>query len=401
MDKKENPRVRWLDIVPTVDEGKEVFVVRDPEGITDKSLVVSKDILCLLSLMDGSRDVRDIQGEFLRRWGVLVQSERIESVVSAMNEQFFLLNERYESYVAHLKMTYAGRPFRDAYLSGRSYPDDRSDLRELMGRIIGQPHDDPASVDSIKGLVVPHIDYQRGVEVYTPIYRYLPTQQNTLFVIFGTCHKWAPKMWNIASRDLLTPLGLVKTPEGIGRQIAEDRFLKNYIDEWPHRNEHSIELQIPLIQFLMGERSFEVLSILTGSLHEYVNDGKNVDEGETRELIERLKALLAYHSGPCVVMAAADLAHIGAQFGDQMPLDNNVMEESKTKDRELLEAIIAADAGKFFAMVKSEEDRRRICGLAPIYFTLSMLPQCAGELIEYRQWTDGASSVSFAGAIFR
>jgi AmmeMemoRadiSam system protein B len=76
------------------------------------------------------------------------------------------------------------------------------------------------------------------------------------------------------------------------------------------------------------------------------------------------------------------------------------MSESRQKDQELLETILAADADRFFAMVKSEEDRRRICGLAPIYFALSMLDSCEGRLLGYQQWTDGASSVSFAGAVF-
>jgi MEMO1 family protein len=400
MDQRDNPRVRWLDVVPTLDNGTEVFAIRDPEGITEKTLIVSKDVLCLLSLMDGSRGVRDIQAEFLRKWGVLVQSERIESVINAMDEQFFLLNDRFDCHLAGLKTAYRALPLRDAYLSGRSYPDNNGDLEALMDRMVGQGRDS-VSGDLVKGLIVPHIDYQRGVDVYTPIYKHLPTRENTLFVIFGTCHKWAPRMWNIAYRDLKTPLGVVKSPQQIGRRIAEDPFLKDYMDEWAHRNEHSIELQIPLIQFLMGARQFSVLSILTGSLHEYITDRKKLEEGETRELTERLKALLSCHDGPCVVMAAADLAHIGAQFGDRTPLDEDTMEASKSRDQEILDAIIAADAGRFFATVKDEQDRRRICGLAPIYFTLSMLPECSGELVEYRQWSDGASSVSFAGAVLR
>ena len=142
-----------------------------------------------------------------------------------------------------------------------------------------------------------------------------------------------------------------------------------------------------------------MLSILTGSLHEYMEDGTRLEQGEVSELLARLKQVVKAHEGPVVFVAAADLAHIGAQFGDT-GLDNAMLEESKEKDYALLQTVTAVDAEAFFETVRREGDKRRICGLAPIYFVLSMLDSDSGELIEYRQWTDGASSVSFAGAIF-
>jgi AmmeMemoRadiSam system protein B len=224
--------------------------------------------------------------------------------------------------------------------------------------------------------------------------------ENTLFVIFGTCHKPAPRVWNIALRDLRTPLGTVKGAAEVGRLLREDALLGTYVDEWPHRNEHSIELQLPIIQSLLGHGRFEVLSILTGSFHEYMEAGRSPSFGEAAELAERLKEILKAHEGPCVVIAGADLAHIGAQFGDPPPLDASTLEESRQKDGALLETVARMDAAGFFEAVRGEGDRRRICGLAPIYFLLSMLGPCGGEVVGYDQWTDGASSVSFAGVVF-
>jgi AmmeMemoRadiSam system protein B len=399
MENMENARVRWLDIVSTVHEGKEVFVVRDPEGITDKALLVSRDVLLLLSLMDGTRSVADIQVEYMKIRGVPMHSDRVTSVIRTMDEHSFLLNERYRSQVTLLRDEYAAQPFRDAYLPGKSYPENASELRSMLGEMMGREWNSDGK-RTVKGLLVPHIDYGRGVDVYAPVYRYLPTEENTLFVVFGTCHKLAPRLWNIAFRDLKTPLGMVRSAGDVGKLITRDPVLKDYVDEWPHRNEHSIELQIPLIQFLMGDRTFEVLSVLTGSLHEYMGDGKHLDQGEAKDLVMRLRTILDAHKGPCVFIAAADLAHIGAQFGDTGPLDRAALNESKRKDQELLETVTAVDASSFFKTVKGEDDRRRICGLAPIFFALSMLDSSEGQLVGYQQWTDGASSVSFAGAVF-
>ncbi len=62
----ENPKVRWIEAVPFVQEGKELIVLRDTEGITENALVVSREIAFMISLMDGSRAVRDIQVDFMR-----------------------------------------------------------------------------------------------------------------------------------------------------------------------------------------------------------------------------------------------------------------------------------------------------------------------------------------------
>jgi MEMO1 family protein len=400
MPESDNPRVRWVEVVPTVHDGREAFIVRDPEGLTDQALLVSRDVLFLLSLMDGSRSIADIQAEYMRASGVLMDTDRIMSVVQTMDDHFLLSNSRYEDYITSLRNEYESLPFRNAFLRGRSYPDSREELHAFMRTMMGRAsEEDPKG--NIKGMIAPHIDYERGKDVYAPTYRNLVFRDGTLFVIFGTCHKFAPRLWNISLKDLETPLGRMRTAAHIGTLIKQDAVLSRYVDEWPHRNEHSIELQIPIIQYLMREREYQVLPILTGSLHEYIaDDGQSLEDGETRHLIEHLEGILQAHPGPCVFVAAADLAHIGAQFGDPSPLDSPTLEQSRRKDEELLRTIEAGDAVGFFNTVKREGDRRRICGLTPVYFTLAMLKGIQGRLAGYQQWTDGASSVSFAGAIF-
>jgi len=61
--------VRWVDIVPTTHNGMEMFLIRDPEGLAGDSLLVSRDVLFLISLMDGRKTVLDIQEAYEgRRW---------------------------------------------------------------------------------------------------------------------------------------------------------------------------------------------------------------------------------------------------------------------------------------------------------------------------------------------
>ena len=395
----ENPQVRWVEALPIKQDGRDLFVLKDPEGLVDRSLMVSREALFLISLMDGSRSLRDIQAEFMRTVGRLVQTEEIQAIVDALDQQFLLRNDRFDSHFRTMQEEYEASPCRPSFLAGKSYPATMQELASYLETMFSA-HEEHVLPRKIRGILAPHIDYSRGMAVYSKIYPFLSGIDGGLIVLLGTCHHVTPHLINISLKDFATPLGIALNARELGKLIREDRLLTRYVAEWPHRNEHSIELQIPLIQFLMRERGFEILPILTGSMHEYVEGTKNISKGELQDLTGGLKDLLESYGKSYCIIAGADLAHIGAQFGDRYPLERTVLEESKAKDQTLLESVRQIDPEAFFGFVRDEGDRRRICGLTPIYFQLSLMDGAQGKVVTYDQWTDGASSVSFAGAVF-
>lgn len=392
------PRVRWIDAHPFVNEGKEMVLLHDVEGIMENSLIVSKDILFIISLMDGSRSLRDIQTEYMRMFGELLYMERLEEIVSAMDQNCLLLNQTYESRLAHLKMEYENSPVRKPALAGRSYPANRMDLLMALDEMFKGTPEKKVSGD-VTAILAPHIDYTRGINVYRQIYPYVKHSNKPLVVILGTCHSMTKKIWNISLKDFETPLDIVPVKQELRYLISKNSVLKDYIGEWPHRKEHSIELQIPLIQFNMIA-DFEILPILTGSMHEYIEGAKDIHDDMLSELTDNLLKVLNEYGKPYIIIAGADLAHIGAQFGDSYALDPFTLARSKTMDEEILSCIKAVNAHSFFDSIKREKDARRICGLTPIYFLLRLVGECTAEIAGYDQWTDGKSSVSFAGAVF-
>jgi AmmeMemoRadiSam system protein B len=106
-----------------------------------------------------------------------------------------------------------------------------------------------------------------------------------------------------------------------------------------------------------------------------------------------------------VVVAAADLAHVGPAFNDLSPIDHIRYAQLQVADEILIETLIDADADAFFNTIAAEGDRRNICGLPPIYLTLRLLNGNArGELTGYdRCPADGqrTSFVSVCGVVFR
>lgn len=379
-------------------EGKEMILLNDSEGIAENPLVVSKDVLFLISLMDGSRSLRDIQTEYMRAHGELIYLDRLEEIVAAMDQNCLLFSDTYAARLARLQAEYDQDTVRKPYLAGKSYPDNRMDLLVFLDSMF-KSADHRAVQGDITAVLAPHMDYTRGFDVYKNTYPFLRHLEKPLLVVFGTCHHPMERIWSISLKDFATPLDVVPTSKELGRLIKENSVLRDYIHEWPHRNEHSIELQLPLIQFNVPH-DFEILPVLTGSMHEYIQGDRNLEDGELSELVENLRAVLKLYGKPYVILAGADLAHIGAQFGDAYDLDAWTLAQSKVKDEEILAAIRQVNARAFFEKIREERDTRRICGLTPIYFQLRLSEGSKAEIVSYKQWTDGKSSVSFAGAVF-
>jgi hypothetical protein len=67
----------------------------------------------------------------------------------------------------------------------------------------------------------------------------------------------------------------------------------------------------------------------------------------------------------------------------------------------MLAFVQKGDAQGFLDYIRNEGDKRRICGLPPIYAVLKVLEPVRGKLIDYGQWQDpqGYGSVSFCGMI--
>jgi len=102
------------------------------------------------------------------------------------------------------------------------------------------------------------------------------------------------------------------------------------------------------------------------------------------------------------VIAGANLAHVGPQFGDPWLVTEDVLRRVKWADREMLEIVCRGEADEFYRQVMTDQDARKICGLSPIYYLLSLIGPAHGEVLQYGQWADpdGQGSVTYAGVIF-
>jgi AmmeMemoRadiSam system protein B len=100
-----------------------------------------------------------------------------------------------------------------------------------------------------------------------------------------------------------------------------------------------------------------------------------------------------------LVVAAADLAHVGPAFGGP-PLDEEKKAQLERADEALLGQICAGSAEGLLAEMRRVEDRYNVCGIPPIYLALSLLEPVQGSLVAYDLCPAderGASQVSVCG----
>jgi AmmeMemoRadiSam system protein B len=407
-----NPKVRPLEAFPIQVEGKEMLGIKDPVGICPEVVLVPPEAFFLISLMNGSNTLRDMQAAYMRKYGTLLFSDKIEGLIAQLDSYFLLENRHFEDHLRLLREEFKRGQVRKAAFANRGYEGDPEMLKvQLRGYFIeqdgpGLPNEGTEKGD-LKGIVAPHIDFTRGGACYAYAYKALGeslggSKGADLYCILGTCHTPMQHPFAFTCKRFETPLGTVEVAQETVEAIAQQLPFDPFYDEFSHRNEHTIEFQVIFLQYLLGKTEFKILPILCNSFHDMILGGVSPMEYPLyHDAISVLKEQLAALPSLCLV-ASADLAHVGPQFGDQGAVTPGLLAEVKTKDLEMLRYVKDLQGEEFYGFVFREGDRRNICGLPPIYALVHLIDAQQGEVLHYQQWHEpqGQGAVTFASMAF-
>jgi len=176
-----------------------------------------------------------------------------------------------------------------------------------------------------------------------------------------------------------TPLGNVEIDTALADQIKAETSVID-IDEVAHRYEHSIEVQLPFLQFLFGDK-FKIVPIcfLMQDYDSAVEVGSALEE--------------ALDATNTVVIASSDMTHY------------EPAKKAEEKDQAALSAVTALDAKRFYETVEARGITA--CGYAPITALLTYASGvCAKpELLSYHNsgdvTGDHSSVVGYAAVSFK
>jgi AmmeMemoRadiSam system protein B len=401
-------KIRNLEAIPAQDE---MICLRDPLELSEKLLLVPHDLFFLCTLLDGRHSVADLHDAYGRRFGEPPAGARVEELLSRLDSCLFLDNARFREAWGRLTRAFRESPVRAAAHAGLSYERQPEALRRQLAALFREPAEPGTamaagrSAGELRGLIVPHIDIRRGGGSYAAGYSELAGQTGSrLFVVLGISHQEASRRYILTSKDFETPLGKMKVDREFLAELTSRCDRDFFADEILHRREHSIEFQVLFLQFLFpGLRDIRLVPILCSSFHDLIASGGS--PGDDAEIDGFLAALAesgrALGREVCYI-AAADLSHLGARFGQDLTLSSELLAWLEAEDRTMLDCALRGDGEAFFDLIRRERDRRNVCGVPALYALLRLTGGCSSRLLDYGQAVDEArdSVVTYAGAAF-
>ena len=402
------PKLREVQAQPIQHQGQPMILLRDPLHLSDAMLAVPQPLGPLLGLMDGTRDAAALESTLLVRSGVRLAPGLLSRLLADLDEALLLDNERFAQARDTALRAYREAPCRPLTLDGASFPADPGQAAaHLQSYVDALPplHAAPQA-KPIRGVICPHIDYQRGGPVYAEVWRAASEAalEAELVIILGTDHQGSDGLLTLTRQSYATPWGALPTEQEIVAALAttldEEVALA---EELHHKGEHSIELAAVWLHFVRDGQPVPLVPILCGSFGAFVaGEGDPATHEPFLAALGLLREVMAGRR--TLVVAAADLAHMGPAFGDVYGLDFVGQAQMRNADGRLLDTVYAGDAAAFFAQLQAEHDRRHVCGLPPIYLTLQLLEGAQGEPAGYALCPadpQGLSYVSIAGVLLR
>lgn len=402
-----HPKLRPHQIGWTQHDGRSMLYLRDRMGLSDRVLLIPPQLAPILSLCDGTRDLGALRTAFLLQTGIDLSLDVVEQIVSQLEEALVLESPRAEAARLAVLENYRSAPFRPPALAGKAYPSDPDALRlTLDGFVTGNPKTKRSGAvnGAARGVISPHIDFHRGGAVYAGVWQEVKEAVNEaeLAIIFGTDHAGGLGKLTFTRQSYCTPFGVLPTDGEVVDRVAEGLGIEDaFEEELNHQSEHSIELAAVWLHYVLGSSSCNVVPILCGSFHHFISG--DADPASDRRIESVLSALRqASADRRTIVIAAADLAHVGPAFGDAEPFGQLEKAAVAAADKAILESIERGSASDFMRQLRDEGDRRRVCGLPPIYMALRFLGESQGYAVDYAQCAadaDGGSLVSIAGVV--
>lgn len=396
------PRLRPVEAFPVEQAGRQWIALVDPSGVTTAQVALTPPAFFIISHFDGQHSLADVQAAFVHRFGQVVPMEQIVGLIRQLDEALLLDSAHFAAKLKVQVDSYVASEVRA--LRRESLPPD--DVLLPMVDEIVRPGKVGESADGRKhlaGLIAPHLDYPRGLPCYTTAYGTLAAQvlagrSPELVVILGTNHYGMKPGPVVTDKDFETPYGRVAADREAVRQM-NDLYKGNLLEgQYDHVREHSVELQVTLLARLMGSDRFRIVSVILPDACEPAS------QSQLDRLAVALSSMAAQRNGSMLIVAGADLSHVGPRFGDERPLEDSWLKHIADSDREMVKLLQAAQPEGFVDALRDSSNITRICSSGNLYVLRHALRQATWQDLGYHQASDAESGTCvtcIAAALWR
>lgn len=279
-------------------------------------------------------------------------------------------------------------------------------LREVFDQFIDTALKDveKPSLDTLpKAIVVPHIDYPRGWMNYAHAWgRLRVVDRPDRVIILGTNHFGEATGVCGCDKGFSTYFGACELDRGLvdslRRALGPENAEKLFRNRYDHEREHSIELQIPWIQHILGQdEAGNYCKVFAALIHDpSVNNGESYDSKglALQPFVEALRKAIDEVGGKTLVISSADLSHVGPAFGDQQPLhadaegdEAKAAEEFRNRvfqnDREMLAMVVENKPEELVSAMAWQQNPTRWCSTGNLVATLMLVQPQSVEMFNY------------------
>ncbi|MBU0758988.1 MAG: AmmeMemoRadiSam system protein B [Candidatus Omnitrophica bacterium] len=263
---------------------------------------------------------------------------------------------------------------RKPVVAGQFYPQTEASLKKMLASLV----DTASEKQDAKGLILPHAGYVYSGPVAGATISKVAVKKTV--VILGADHTGSGSPFSVARKDSwLTPLGEVKIDTEIAEAILRSGdLLKD--DSQSHANEHSIEVELPFLQYVRSDVKIVPIIVSRADVKKYQQLAADITEG--------LKKV----GRSVTLVASTDFTHYESR------------ESAEAKDRLAIEAILSLDEEKLSRVV--QENRISMCGAAPTCVLLAACKNIGAKhagLVKYQTsgdiTGDYSSVVGYAGMV--
>lgn len=268
---------------------------------------------------------------------------------------------------------------RPAAVAGTFYPGDSLELQRMLSDLIPETKEKR----KVRALVCPHAGYVYSGAVAGKTFA--KAKPAPTYIVAGPNHTGLGPDFSLMHEGIWrTPLGDVAIDDRLAADIyAQDAVIEP--DSLAHQREHSIEVQLPFLQFLADGFQFVPLAV-----RHYAPDDDFL--GICQRAGSAIASAVKGRGDDIVLVASTDFSHYESH------------EQATENDRKAIDAILALDARKLFKAVADNDIS--MCGFGPVavvVYAAKTLGAAKAELVDYKTsgdvTGDKSAVVGYAGIV--
>ena len=268
---------------------------------------------------------------------------------------------------------------RKAAFAGSWYDSSKELLTKSLKTWVSLTKTSLEQNQKLKAIVVPHAGYSySGPTAAWSFSQINPDNYDRVFLL-GPCHQlYLPGCGLTSCSSFETPLGNISIDTDIVNELSKEKNF-DIVKKKDEEKEHSLEMQLPFLKMVFGDRDFKLIPIMVGNLNEKAEEYFG---GVFKKYLEAERTLFVISS---------DFCHWGTNF-DYQPYDKNdgdIFQSIEKLDKRGIDLIEKQNVELFQSYLKETENT--ICGRHPIavfMFALKLSSLCKNfktKLLSYNQ----------------